>query len=45
MYAGMVARYEFKLDNNFLVNERTIFNFLDFIGEVGGLVEGLKYAV
>ena len=40
---GQIANYDIEVSYNLLHNEREIYNLLDFIGDIGGLLDGLTY--
>ena len=36
-------QYRFQLDMDQRFSERTIYNFLDYLGDIGGLLDALNY--
>ena len=36
-------QYRFQLDMDQKFSERTIYNFLDYLGDIGGLLDALNY--
>ena len=38
-----IMQFVFTLDTDVLIHERSVYNILDLIGDVGGLIEGIGY--
>ena len=39
----MIFSYQFSLDNDVISNLRQVYGVLDFIGDIGGLTDGLEF--
>ena len=45
MANGSLSKTQFLLTDRLIVHNRQVYGILDFIGDIGGLFEGLKYIV
>ena len=45
MSGGSLAKAKFTLESTLILYNRQVYDVLDLIGDVGGLLEGLKYIV
>lgn len=41
-YKGHLVNFRYEVSNTIIHNERIIYGFLDWVGDVGGLIDGLR---